>query len=95
MSRISSRAGGHGHTLENPSAALFKAFEHQHAGGEINPIDGQRQGFGEPAAGIRQGHAECSHRAVGHAGFPQEGIALASGQIFAGSVGSVQLHADL
>jgi hypothetical protein len=95
MSIVSSRAGGYGHAAKNPPAALFEAFEHQYAGGEIDPVGGQRQGFGKPAAGIRQGQAEGPHRAIGQVGFSQEGIALASGQIFAGSVGGMQSHADL
>ena len=85
---------GYGHAAKNPGAALFEAFEHQHAGGEIDPVGGQRQGFGEPAAGIRQGHAECPHRAVGQVGFAQEGIALAGGQIFSDSVGGMQLREE-
>jgi hypothetical protein len=45
---------GYGHTARNPSAALFETFEHQHADGEIDPVGGQRQGFGEPAAAAGQ-----------------------------------------
>jgi hypothetical protein len=29
---------GYRHTAENRGAALFEAFGHQHAGGEINPV---------------------------------------------------------
>jgi hypothetical protein len=45
MSRVSSRAGGTGTLRKIPVRALFEAFEQQHAGGEIDPVGGQRQGF--------------------------------------------------
>src|ERR1700693_616780 len=40
---------GYGHAAKDPGPALFETFEHQHAGGEINPVGGQRQCFGEQA----------------------------------------------
>ena len=55
---------GHGHATEKSRPALLEAFEHQHAGGEIHPIRGQCEGFGQTTAGIGQGHAQGSHRAI-------------------------------
>jgi hypothetical protein len=42
------------------------------------------------AAGIGQGHAEGAHGAIRAFGFPREGVALASGLVFARAVGDVQ-----
>ena len=39
---------GHGHTPKNPAGALFEAFDHQHAGGEVDPVGGERQRLGQP-----------------------------------------------
>ncbi len=86
MSSVSSRAGGTGTLRKIPGAALFQALEHQHAGGDVDPVGGQGEGLGEAASRISQRHAERPHRAVGEVGLPQEGIALAGG---------VQLHAGL
>jgi hypothetical protein len=86
---------GYWYTPENPGAAFFEAFEHQHARCEIDPVGGQCQRFGQPAAGIGEGHAKCPHGTVGLFGFAQEAVAFAGGQIFAESIGGMQLHADL
>ena len=86
---------GHGHGAIDAGAALLQALEHQHAGGEIDAIGGEREGLGEPAPGIGQRHAEGPHLAVGELGLAQEGVALAGGEVFPRAVGGVQLHPDL
>jgi hypothetical protein len=35
----------HWHSSVDAAAAFLEAFEHQHAGGEVDMIDGQRQRF--------------------------------------------------
>jgi hypothetical protein len=62
---------GDGHAAKNPRAAFFQAFEHQHPGGEVDPVGGQRQRLGEPAAAIGQGHAQGSDVTIGAFGFTQ------------------------
>jgi hypothetical protein len=63
------QGGRHWHGAIDTGAALLQAFDHQHAGGQIDAIDGQRQGFRQTAAGIGQGHAERPHLAVGRKRF--------------------------
>jgi hypothetical protein len=92
-SSASSRAGGDRYAAINPRAAFFQAFEHQHAGGEVDPVGGQR--LGEPAAAIGQGHAQRSNGTIGAFGFTQETVALAGGEVFSEPIGGVQLHAGL
>jgi hypothetical protein len=82
MPSASSRAE-YGDISEDPGAALFEALEDQHAGGEVDPVDGQRQRLGQPTDGIGQGHAEGAHRPISPFGCAQKGVALADGQIFA------------
>jgi hypothetical protein len=89
-SSASSRAGGDGHGAVDPGLALLQGLEHQHAGGEVHPIDGERECLGQAAAGIGQGHAEGAHRAAGALGFPEEPLALAGGDVFPGAVGGVE-----
>jgi hypothetical protein len=86
---------GDGHGTIDAGAALFQALDHQHAGGEIHAIGGEGECFGEAAAGIGEGHAEGSDGAIGPFCLPQEGVALADGEVFPGAVHSVQLHAGL
>jgi hypothetical protein len=56
---------GDGRATKDPDAALFEVFEDQHAGRYVDAVRGERQRFGEPAAGIGQRHAEGPHRPVG------------------------------
>jgi hypothetical protein len=84
---------GNGHGAIDAGAALLEALEDQGAGGEIDPIGGERQRLGQPAAGIGQGHAEGAYLAVSLFGGAQEGVALAGGEIFARPSRGVQLHA--
>ena len=95
ISSASSRAGGDRDRPENPGAALFQTLEHQHAGGEIDPVGAQRQRLGQPAAAIDQGHAQGAHRAIGAFGLAQKRRAFAGGEVFAQAIGAVQLHAGL
>ena len=76
-----------------PVLALLQGLEHQHAGGEIDPVRGERECFGQPAAGIDQGHAEGANLTVGALGFPQERLALTGGDVFPGAVGGVEPQA--
>jgi hypothetical protein len=65
------RAGqGDGHSAVDPRLALLQGLEHKHAGGEVDTVGGERECFGQAAAGIGQGHAEGAHQAVGTLGFP-------------------------
>lgn len=86
-------SGRHRHGAEDARAALLQAGEDQHAGGEVDPVDGERQRLGEPAAGIGEGHAERAHRPLGPLGCREEGCALAGGDIFAGAVRRVEPQA--
>ncbi|MDQ2802516.1 MAG: hypothetical protein M3Y41_07465 [Pseudomonadota bacterium] len=94
-SSASSRAGGGGHAAKHPGTAFLQTFEHQRAAGEVNPISGERQRLGQPAAGIGQRHAQGPHLTVGQLGLAQEGVALACGQVFSRAIGGMQPHADL
>jgi hypothetical protein len=59
-----------GHSAVDPRLALLQGLEHKHAGGEVDTVGGERECFGQAAAGIGQGHAEGAHQAVGTLGFP-------------------------
>jgi hypothetical protein len=50
--------------------------EHQHAGGKVHAIGGEREGFGKAAAGIGQGHAEGARQTVCTFGLPEERVTL-------------------
>ncbi len=73
--------------------ALFEAFKHQRPGGEVDPIDGERQRFGEPATGIGEGHAKRTDFPLGAFRFAQERLPLADGEIFPRPVRGMQPHA--
>ncbi len=84
---------GHRDGAVDPTAALLQAFDHQHAGLEVNPIGGERQRLGQPAAGIGQRHAERPHLAVSQLGLAEEDLTLPGGQVLARPVRGVQPHA--
>ncbi len=75
--------------------ALFQAFEHHHAAGQVDLPGGQDQGFKNSAAGGVQGGAEGAHLARGLGGGGQEGAALLFGEIEAAPFGVEELHAVL
>jgi hypothetical protein len=72
-----------GHGAVDPRLALLH-LEHQHAGGEVDTVGGERECFGQAAAGKGQGHAEGAHQAVGTLCFPKERLTLAGGDVFPG-----------
>ncbi len=86
---------GDGHGAVDPRLALLQRREHQHAGGEVHAIDGERQRLRQAAADVGQRHAEGAHLAVGMLGLAQEGVALAGVHVFPGAVGSVEPQASL
>jgi hypothetical protein len=57
-------------------------------------VGGECEGLGEAAAAIGEGHAERAHFAVGTLGSAQEDLALAGGDILAGTIGRVRAMAD-
>jgi hypothetical protein len=70
--------------------AFLQGGKHQHAGGEIDAIDSERQCLGQAATGIGEGLAEGANLAVGLLGLAQEGVTLTGGDVFAGAVGGVE-----
>ena len=77
-----------------PVLALLQGLEHQHAGGEVDPVRGERERFGQPTAGIDQGHADGANWTVGALGLPQKDLALTGGDVFPGAVGGVEPQAS-
>ena len=73
----------HRHGSVDPAPALFQAFEHHHAAGQVDLPGGQGQGFGNPTAGGVQGAAEGAYLARGLGGGGQEGAALLLGPVTA------------
>ena len=84
---------GDGDGAVDAALAFFQALEDEHAGGEVDAVDGEGQGLGEAAAGVGEGHTEGADLAVGVFGGGEEGVAFAPGQIFAGAAGVVEAHA--
>jgi hypothetical protein len=68
---------GHRHGAVDAALPLLQALDHQHAGGEVDAIGGQRQRLGEAAAGIGQGHTQGAHLTISQLGGAEEGVALA------------------
>ena len=77
----------------DPAATLLEGLEHQHAGGQIDPIGGQGEGLGEAAAGIGEGHAQGPHLATLPLRHPEEDRPLGRSEIFPGAGGVEQAHA--
>ena len=73
--------------------ALFQGSEHQHAGGEVDAIDSQRQRLEEAAADAGQRHAEGPHLAVDMLGLAQKRVTLGSDHVFAVAVRRVEPNA--
>ena len=67
----------------DPVPALLEALEGEHAGGEVDPVGGERQRLGKAAAGIGERHAQRAHGAVRPLRLAQEAVPLARGQVFA------------
>jgi hypothetical protein len=83
---------GHRHGAVDAALPLLQALDHQHAGGEVDAIGGERQRLGEAAAGVGEGHAQGAGVTVGALCGAEEGIALAGGKVFARAVRRMQLH---
>ena len=94
-SNVSSQAGGGDGTVrKTPVRRFFQTLDRQHAGRQIHPIGGERQGFGEPTPRIGKRQAEGAHLAIGELGLAQKSGSLAGSKIFAGAVGRMQRHSN-
>jgi hypothetical protein len=82
----------HRHGAMDAAAAFLEALEQQQATGQVDAVGSERQGLGEAAAAIGEGHAEGARFAVGTLGRAQEGLALAGGEVLAGAIGGVEAH---
>jgi hypothetical protein len=93
-SSASRRGRGDGDGAIDPRLALLQGLEHQRAGGEVHAVGGERERFGQPTAGMGEGHAEGAHQAVGLLRFPEERLTLAGGDVFPSTIGGVEPQAS-
>jgi hypothetical protein len=82
----------HGNGPVNAGAALLEGLEHDRAPGEVEALWCERQGLGDPAAGIGEHQAEGAHLAPGVVRGRDEGLALLGSQIQAAAQGIEKLH---
>ena len=64
------------HGSKNPLLALLQGPEGNGAGREIDALRGEFEGFGDPAAGEKQGFAEGSNLSIGGKCCLMEGLPL-------------------
>jgi hypothetical protein len=73
-------------------ATFLEAFNDDDSVVDVDAIRSQRQRFGDPAAGVRQGAAEGSYALHGRFGNPNEVATLRRSEVLAVTVAIVELH---
>ena len=91
MFRVSRRLGDRNGPVD-AAAALLEGLQDDGLAGQIDAGGRERQGLGDPAAGVMQDEAEGAHGQGRLFGRREEGRALGGGQVQPFSLGVVQVH---